>query len=666
MNQTRPDPHFLLTRLKKQEEKSGRGRLKIFLGAVAGVGKTCAMLSTAQRLRAEGIDVVTGYVETHGRVATESLLENLEILPRKHFNESAHDEFDLDAALARKPQLILVDELAHTNARCSRHAKRWQDILELLTHGIDVFTTLNVQHIESLSDVVTQITGVQMHERVPDSILDEACEIELIDLPPDELIQRLRDGKIYQTEKARSALENFFRKGNLIALRELALRTTAERVDDEMLQYRQDHQISHTWPAGERMLVCVSNSPLSIRLVRATKRMATSLKAKWYVAFVETPAYLRLPEREKARAVQTLRLAEQLGATLVELSGDNVVDELVSWAQANNITKIVVGKSTQKNWRFWQGTIIDTIVRRSGCIDVYVISGAEEKQSAHAGNPPPQSPVYLPYLWALLETALGTAIAAAMTSHFELSNVIMIYMLTVVFIATQFGRGPAVMASIISVACFDFFFVPPRYTFAVSDSQYLITFAVMLTIALIISTLTARIKQQAQAARERERRTASLYAMTGELSSNLSYSDIVKTGLKHLSEVFTAQAAFVAGDGRVWTTDQFSGGQENLFAIDHGVVNWCCKNRRPAGRCTDTLPAAEALYMPLIGTKEVIGVLAIRTDNDHRFLAPTQMHLLETFAAQLTIALERAKMADNQQSGREQTPPPVSTASYIT
>jgi two-component system sensor histidine kinase KdpD len=675
MNEVRPDPHLILTRLKEAEEQSGRGRLKIFFGAVAGVGKTCAMLTTAHQLQNAGIDVVVGYVETHGRSATAELLNGLEVLPRRSFEykNATLEDFDLDGAIARKPELILVDELAHTNASGSRHAKRWQDVLELLDQGIDVFTTLNVQHLESLNDVVSQITGVQMQERVPDSLLKAASEIELVDLPADELIQRLRDGKIYIAEKAERALDNFFRKGNLIALRELALRTTADHVDDEMVQYRQLHRINQTWPAGERMLVCVSNSPLSIRLVRSTMRMATALKAKWYVAFVETPAYSRLSEKERARVIQTLRLAEQLGAQTIELSGENVVDELITWAQANNITKIVVGKPARPRWQeILNGTIIDTIVRRSGLIDVYVISGAEEQQTAPPARPARSAQRPSSYVWSLLALITCTALAAAMNLYFELSNVIMIYMLTVVFIATRFGSGPAIMSSIISVACFDFFFVPPRYTFAVSDGQYLVTFAVMLSIALLISTMTARIRQQAEAARERERRTSSLYAMTGELSSNLDFSDLVATGLRHTAEVFSAQTSFLKPDSKgnlapVTWPGTSGRAPAALDDIDYGVASWCYKNKRAAGHCTDTLPAAAALYVPLTGSRAVLGVLAIKADDQDRFLAPEQMHLLETFVSQLAVALERAQLAELQLLAlNEAQAPPLANSTYMT
>ena len=346
MNDQRPDPDILLSRVQTEEAQQNRGKLKIFFGATAGVGKTYAMLEAAHERRAEGLDVVVGWVDTHGRAETAALLEGIEVLPRRPmaYRGTSLDEFDLDAALARHPTLILVDELAHTNAPGSRHAKRWQDVEELLSAGIHVYTTLNVQHVESLNDVVAQITGVIVRETVPDSILERADEIELIDLPPDDLLQRLQEGKVYVPEQAGRALEHFFSKGNLIALRELALRRTADRVDEQMQVYRRTHEITETWPTTERLLVCISPSPLSIRLVRATRLMAARLRAEWLAVYVETPAHLRLPEADRERVIHTLRLAEQLGAETVTLSGEHVSEEILAYARTRNVSKIVVGK----------------------------------------------------------------------------------------------------------------------------------------------------------------------------------------------------------------------------------------------------------------------------------------------------------------------------------
>ncbi|HLF27686.1 MAG TPA: DUF4118 domain-containing protein [Anaerolineae bacterium] len=411
-------------------------------------------------------------------------------------------EFDLDAALARHPTLILVDELAHTNAPGSRHTKRWQDVEELLAAGIQVYTTVNVQHMESLNDVVAQITGVVVRETAPDSIVEQADEVELIDLPPEDLLQRLREGKVYVPQQAEHAIRNFFRKGNLIALRELALRRTAERVDAQMQTYMHEHAIPTTWPAAERLLVCVGPSPLSARLVRRARRMAASLHAEWLSVYVETPAHARLPDADKDRVIQTLRLAEQLGAETVTLSGHSVSEEILNYARERNVSKIILGKPTKPRWRERLfGSIVDTMVRRSGEIDVYVITGdGDDTRPSPATRALKRTSPWSAYGWAVVAVTVCTLLARLLWLTFEPSNLIMVYLLGVVFVAMRFGRGPSILASILSVAAFDFFFVSPYLTFAVSDTQYLVTFGVMRLTALVISNLTVRIRQQAEAA----------------------------------------------------------------------------------------------------------------------------------------------------------------------
>jgi two-component system sensor histidine kinase KdpD len=649
----RPDPIEVLLRLKDEEAQQGRGRLKIFFGFSAGVGKTYSMLQAASKLKQSGVDVVVGFVETHGRAETAGLLSDLEVLPRAQlsYRGGLREEFDIDLALTRKPALLLVDELAHTNIPGSRHAKRWQDVQELLENGIDVFTSLNVQHIESLHDVVCQITGVHVHERVPDLILDGALEIELVDLPPDELIQRLKDGKVYLGEKAADAMSNFFRKGNLIALRELALRYTAQHVEKQMLKYRQSHMIKATWPATDSILVCVSASPLSVRLVRAARRMADALKAKWVVAFVETPSHHRLSDEDKARIFKTLRLAEELGAEVAELTDEKVAPALTRYARQHNVSKIIIGKTQAPRWvELYRGSLVDEIVRLSGDIDVYVITGdgadtlplgrIEFKRTSSAVN----------YLKASIVVLTATAVAAGLVGYLETSNLVMIYILAVVIVSLNFGRGPAVLTSFLSVAVFDFCFVPPFWTFAVTDTQYLVTFAVMLTIALVISTLTTRVRQQADAARDKERRTASLYSLSKDLSSSLNMEDLISLGLKHVSELFECKAALAVIDGAHSSVHKGSGASA-LDTFDLGVASWVFKNKQPAGLGTATLPGAGALYLPLIGSKKVIGVLAVLPVLVEKFNAPEQFHLLETFANQMAVACERASLSlENEQS----------------
>src|SRR6266545_3877651 len=438
MSTQRPNPDALLARVQAEEAQRARGKLKIFFGATAGVGKTYAMLEAAREKRAEGVDVVIGYVETHGRVETEALLGMptlrgmLPVLPRRkvEYHGAVLEEFDLDAVLARRPQLVLVDELAHTNVPGSRHPKRWQDVEELLDAGIDVYTTINVQHIESLNDVVAQITGVLVRETVPDRLIDQADELELVDLTPDDLLQRLKEGKVYVPAQAEHAIRNFFRRGNLIALRELALRCTADRVDEQMQRYMRDHAIGQTWPTNERLLVCVSQSPFSARLVRGTRRMAAAMRAPWLVIYVETPRHLRLTEAERDRVAQTLRLAEQLGAETATLSGQSVSEEILTYARARNVTKIVVGKPERPRWQeFLFGSVVDDLVRRSGEIDVYVIAGEHGDASPAPARTLERTSSWAAYGWAVLVVALCTALAGLLRSSFTEANLVMTYLL---------------------------------------------------------------------------------------------------------------------------------------------------------------------------------------------------------------------------------------------
>jgi two-component system, OmpR family, sensor histidine kinase KdpD len=652
----RPDPDTLLARAKEEEAKKSQGRLKLFFGAAAGVGKTYAMLEAARELKADGVDVVVGFVETHGRAETEALLGGLEILPPRlvPYRGTTLREFDLDAALARRPTVILVDELAHSNAEGSRHAKRWQDVLELVGAGINVYTTINVQHLESLNDLVAKITGVVVRETVPDSVLERADEIELVDLPPDDLIERLQEGKVYVPEQAREAMRNFFRKGNLIALRELALRRTAERVDAQMQAYMRDHAIVKTWPVAERVLVCISPSPLAAQLVRAGRRLATRLGAEWIVAFVETPAAAKLTQADRDRVVQTLRLAEQLGAQTVTLSGPTMSEELLAYARARNVSKIVIGKPARSLWkRIVLGSIVDALVRGSGDIDIYVVSGDKEAAVPRSPGRPPQQADWRGYAEAFVVVAACSGIARLMFARFNLSNLIMVYLLGVVAVAARSGRGPTVLASVLSVAAFDFFFVPPYFSFAVSDTQYLVTFAVMLVVALVISGLTVRIRAQADLARNRERRTAALYAMSRELASTRGVEELLAIAIRHIVDVFPAEVSVLLPDatGRL-AARSVPAATLRVDAAEQAVAQWVYEHRELAGLGTATLPGAAALYVPLIGSRGAAGVLGVKPGEPHAFTSPEQLHLLETFANQTALAIERAALADEAQASQ--------------
>jgi two-component system sensor histidine kinase KdpD len=650
----RPDPETLLARARAEEARKTRGRLKLFFGAAAGVGKTFAMLEAARELEADGVDVVAGCVETHGRAETESLLEGLEILPPRliPYRGTVLKEFDLDAALARRPAVILVDELAHSNAEGSRHAKRWQDVLELVDAGINVYTALNVQHLESLNDLVAKITGIVVRETVPDSVLERADEIELVDLPPGELIQRLQEGKVYVPQQAQEAIRNFFRKGNLIALRELALRRTAERVDAQMQAYMRDHAIAKTWPVAERVLVCVSPSPQADQLVRAGRRLATRLGAEWIAAYVETPAAAKLSQANRDRVVQTLRLAEQLGAETATLSGPTMSEEILAYARARNVSKIVIGKPVRSLWkRVLLGSIVDALVRGSGEIDIHVVSGDKEAAAPKAVRRRPEPVDWAGYAQAIGVVGVCTSVAWLMFPHFALSNLIMAYLLGVVAVATRSGRGPTVLASLLSVATFDFFFVPPFFSFAVSDTQYLVTFAIMLVVALVISGLTVRIRAQADAARDRERRTSALYAMSRELASTRGVDALLAIAIRHIVDVFPAEVSVLLPDGagRLAPTSP-AAATLGTNAAEQAVAQWVFAHRELAGLGTATLPGATALYVPLIGSRGAVGVLGVKPSERHAFDSPEQLHLLETFANQMALAIERASLANEAQA----------------
>ena len=655
----RPDPDALLARVHEEEGRGARGRLKVFLGMSAGVGKTYAMLQGAQERRALGLPVLLGWVETHGRAETEALLHGLERLPPRPvaYRGVTLSEFDLDGALARRPELILVDELAHTNAPGSRHARRWQDVAELLQAGIDVWTTLNVQHLESLSDVVAQITGVPVRETLPDTFVRQADEIELIDLPPDELLQRLRDGKVYLPETAGRALEEFFRKGNLIALRELALRTTADRVDAQMQVWRRSEARETTWPVTERLVVSISSSPSAMQIVRAGSRMAARLRAEWTVVWVDTPRQQALPPADREYAPNALRLAESLGGETVRLDGHDPVEELLAYARRRNATRILVGKPGRFWWRDrLLGSFVDELVRRSGEIDVSVVSASAEP--APSGPVAAAAPAGTPIGWhryggaaiAVALTTLAAHFAAPLLPH---SSIAMLYLLGVAAVAARWGRGPAALASVLGVAAFDFFHVPPFLTFAVADSEFVVTFAVMLVIGLLIGTLTARIRDQVLAARRHEQEAVALYSLSRELAATGPAPALAAVATRRIGALFERPVAIFLPDesGRLALPE---GMLEPGFASEdeQAVATWTFQHAQRAGWGTDTLPGAAALHLPLATARGVAGVLALFAPADRRPLRPDQVHLLEAFGNQLALALERERLAAEAERAR--------------
>lgn len=647
MADERPDPETLLKRLQVEEERAARGHLKIYLGAAAGVGKTFAMLQGAHELRGRGTDVVVGYVETHRRRETESLIPGLEVLPRQVLDHRGAkvEEFDLDGALARQPAVILVDELAHTNAPGVRHAKRWQDVEELLAAGIDVHTAINVQHVESLNDVVAQITGVAVRETVPDAVLERADEIELVDLSPEDLLLRLQEGKVYVPEQAQRALNSFFRKGNLIALRELALRTAAQRVDAEMRAYREHHAIAPTWPVAERLLVFVGPSVAAARLVRAAKRMADRLGAPWTVAHVETPSTLRAPQSDRDRLWQTLRLAESLGADTAVLAGEDFASEAVRYARQNNASRILVGKPTHPRWLDWFGrSRLEQMVRASGGIDVTIVAddGEDGAGVAPAARRSREAVSWRHVLIAAAVVGIETAICFPLYSRLRETNLAMLYLLGLALISVRFGRRVSVFAALLSVVCFDFFFVQPRYTFAVADSEYVISLVVLLSVGLTISTLAARVERQLEAAHARERRTSALYALAKDLVAARSLDDLLNAAATRIKEVFLSQVLILLPDehgglavrGRDSVTYR-------LDAREDAVAKWVFANAKIAGMTTDTLPAAKGIYLPLRTASGMLGVLGLHPAAPQQFLAPEELHFLEAYANQLALGIER-------------------------
>jgi two-component system sensor histidine kinase KdpD len=667
MKGERPDPDQLLAEVKAAAARAQRGRLKVFFGASAGVGKTFAMLAAAQALRRAGTDVVVGLLETHGRAETAAMLEDLEqLLPLLLDVQGVQvKEFNLDGALKRRPTLLLVDELAHTNAPGARHPKRWQDVDELLAAGIDVYTTLNVQHIESLNDVIGQITGVRVSETLPDTFFETADEVELIDLSPDELLKRLREGKVYIPQQIERALDNFFKKGNLIALREMALRQTAHRVDAQMREYREEKAIAPIWAAGERIVVAIGPDVRGERLVRSAKRLADALDAEWHAVYVETPALLRLPQAERNRILGYLRLAEQLGAKTAVLSGASIGDELVSYVRANNTSKLIMGLPHHRGLaRRLRGSVVDSIAARLGGIELQLVGDVD--RHLHGGTAAfadqlIRTKAYLGiddtkvasrkrrwphYAAAVVVSAVATALAWLLFGRFAPTNLVMVYLVGVLLVAYRFGRGPAIVASLLSVALFDFLFVAPYYSFAVSDTQYLLTFVVMLLVGLTISNLTAGIRLQARVAQHRQARTEALYTMTRELSRASDLDEVVTNAVQHVARVFEAQAVVLTPNaaGTVGYP-RAPGIYGSYHGADLGVARWVFANRVAAGLGTHTLPGADALYVPLAAAHKIVGVLAVLPSWPDRLLIPEQRHLVETFAGQIAVAIERVQLA---------------------
>lgn len=655
MADRRRDPDALLREVQATERDRRRGRLKVFLGASAGVGKTYAMLAEAHELRRRGGDIAIGFVETHGRRETTALLEGLEVLPRRRivYRGVELEEFDLDAALLRKPDLLVVDELAHANVPGSRHLKRWQDIEELLAAGIDVHTAVNVQHLESLNDSIAQITGVVVKETVPDSVIEGADEIEVVDIPPEELRQRLREGKVYVPERIDHALEGFFKPANLLALRELALRRAADRVDRQMRALREGNDSEPVWPARDRIVACLAPSAMATRIVRTAARIAAASHADWLAVYVESDRQVRRPPSQHGEAHQALRLAERMGVATTTLAANDIAGEILAFARRENATLIVMGKPIRARWReVLSGSVVEEVIRRSGEIDVHVVTEEVEAPPPHTQRVPLQTSPK-----RVLATVLAVAGSAGVGYGLDIAgagdaNLVMVLLIAVALVARYLGPAETLLATVLSVLAFNFLFVDPRYTLAVSDTQYLLTFAIMLGVAMLISTLTLRLKATADASADRERRSAALYALSRELAKSRSREEIAKAAQREVEATFGGEAAvFMRYDSGVVVVAAAKSG----FHTDPNelaVASWAAMHGHPAGRDTDTLGGAGGLYLPLLSGQGPIGVLAFRPEEVRWPLTPTQRGLLETFANTLGLALERAKLAKESHEAR--------------
>ena len=649
----RPSPEALLEAARR--EGSLLGKLKIFVGAAPGVGKTYEMLQSAHAKLTAGTDVVVGFVETHGRAETEALLRGLEVIPRKRieYRDQIFEEMDIDAVIARKPQLALVDELAHTNAHGSRHPKRYLDVEELLSRGIDVYTAVNIQHIESLNDVVAQITHVRVRETVPDSIFDRADAIELIDLTPDDLIQRLKEGKVYVPKQAERALDHYFSPGNLTALRELALRRTADRVDEQLLNHMQANAIAGPWAAGERILVCVSEDPRAAGLVRYTKRIADRVHAPWTAISIETRRSLQLTDEQRDRLADTLRLAEALGAEALTIPGvgRRIADDIINFAHTNNVTQIIIGKSSRSRWfEIMQGSVVHELVRRAGNISVSVIAGDDLPAATKpivqtAARSEPFNP--RPYLMALLIAAVGLGAAALIKLYLAVENVDLVFLTAVVIVAVRYGLGPSLLASVGASLAYNFFFLPPIYTFTITDPTNIAAFFFFMLIAILVSNVAARVRTQADTAIGRIRTTEQLYAFSRKLAGTATLDDVLWATAYQTALMLKVRVVLLLPEEGLLTVKSGYPPEDELDKADLAAANWAWSNDRPAGRGSDTLPGARRLFLPMRTGRGSIGVIGIDDDRTGPLLTPDQRRLLDALVDQGALAIERVLLVED-------------------
>lgn len=649
----RPSPEALLERA----DREGRGRLKIFLGAAPGVGKTYEMLLSARARKSDGADVVVGVVETHGRVETQALLDDLEIIPRHQVDYKGRllEEMDLDAIIERRPALALVDELAHTNAPGSRHPKRYLDVLELLANGIDVYTTLNIQHVESLNDVVAQITRIRVRETVPDSVIDRADDIEIIDITPDDLIKRLHDGKVYVPTTARRAIENYFSPGNLTALRELALRRTAQRVDEQLLNHMQAHAISGPWAAGDRILVCVDHGRNGAALVRYARRQADRLRAPWTALHLETPRSANLGDAEKDRLAACMRLAEQLGAEPVTLPAASVSREIITYANNNNFNHLIIGKSNKPRWReYVYGSVTHDLIRYSGAISVHVMSGAGEDLTSSGVKPAaPRKRLRLKYyVRSTMFMSIAVAVGVLLDQALDVRNLALVFLMGVMASAVRGGFGPGLYASIFGAITFNFFFLEPRYTLTVRDPESVIALLFFLGTALVASNLTAAVQRQAEAARRRARTAEDLYLFSKKLAGAGTLDDVLWATAYQIAAMLKLRVVILLPEEGTIAVKAGYPPDDTLADADIAAAKWAWEHNRPAGRAADTLPGAKRLYLPLRTGRSAIGVIGLDNDKQGPLLTPDQQRLFDALADQAALAIERVKLVADVDSAK--------------
>ena len=651
----RPSPEALLEAARREESRAGK--LRIFVGAAPGVGKTYSMLETARARRKDGYDVVVGVVETHGRKETEALLDGLEIVPRRRIEYRGQwlEEMDIDAIIARKPQIVLVDELAHTNAPGSRHPKRCMDVEELLNRGINVYSTVNIQHIESLNDVVAQITGVRVRETVPDRVFDRADSVELVDLTPDDLIQRLKEGKVYVPKQAERALEHFFSPANLTALRELALRRTADRVDEQLLTHMQEHAIQGPWAAGERILVCVSEDVRAAGLVRYAKRLADRLHAPWTALSVETQRSLQFTEEERDRLADTLRLAEALGGEAITIPSGarSIADDVINFAHANNVTQIIIGKSTRSRWfEILHGSVVHELVRSSGNISVHVIAGEHL-----AAEPVPKKTVRtaeeirpfdaIPYVAAIIAVAVALGIDELIKPIVGIENVDLVFMTAIVAVAVRYGLLPSLFASVVASLCYNFFFLPPIYTFTITDPTNVAAFLIFIVMAVLVSNVAARVRMQAMTAIERARTTEALYAFSRKLAGVGTLDDVLWATAYQTALVLKVRVVLLLPENGTIAVRAGYPPEDTLDDADLAAAWWAWDHNRPAGRGSDTLPGAKRLFLPMRTGRGAIGIVGIDSDKPGPLLTPDQRRQLDALIDQGALAIERVFLVED-------------------